>query len=102
MTRRPSSRQSVIAARSSFWETLPQVCCALACLDSIVGYASALAVSFQQEGAASPDVRRTVSDSEPVTPGLYDQLVHLKDWIEETAELCSVAEDKYAVTYSLW
>ena len=48
-----------------------------------------------QEGAVKPIVRRAVSDSESAVPGLYDQLVHLKDWSEETAELCSVAEARY-------
>ena len=50
-----------------------------------------------QDTPAKIDGRRTVSDSEPVLPGLYDQLIHLKDWKEETAEVCSAAEARYAV-----
>ncbi|KAL3136416.1 hypothetical protein ABBQ38_005674 [Trebouxia sp. C0009 RCD-2024] len=66
MTRRISVQRSVLAARSSFWEALPQ-------------------------DAAKAEARRTGSDHERA-PGLYDQLVHLKDWREETAELCSAVE----------
>lgn len=36
-----------------------------------------------------------MSDAESAEPGLYDQLVHLKAWKEETAELCSVIEARY-------
>ena len=50
-----------------------------------------------QDTAAKFDGRRTFSDSEPDLPGLYDQLVYLKDWKEETAELCSAIEARYAV-----
>lgn len=50
-----------------------------------------------QGAAAKVEGRRTVSDCEPNLPDLYDQLVHLKDWKEETAELCSAFEARYTV-----
>lgn len=65
MTRKPDVRSSVLAARSSFWETLPQEC------------------------GSRLTVRASVSEPDPTTSSLYDQLLQLKDWTEERAELCS-------------
>lgn len=71
MTRKPNVRSSVLAARSSFWETLPQEC------------------------ASKLTVRASVSEPDFSTPSLYDQLLQLKDWTEERAELCSVSPERH-------
>lgn len=70
MTRKPNVRSSILAARSSFWETSPQEC------------------------GVRPPVRASISEPDPTTSSLYDQLLQLKDWTEEKAELCSVSPDR--------
>ncbi|KAL0025493.1 hypothetical protein WJX77_006167 [Trebouxia sp. C0004] len=70
MTRKPNVRSSVLAARSSFWETLPHEC------------------------ASKLSVRASVSEPDCTTPSLYDQLLQLKDWTEERAELCSAGPER--------
>lgn len=70
MTRKPNVRSNVLAARSSFWETLPHDC------------------------ASKLTVRASVSEPDYTTPSLYDQLLQLKDWTEERAELCSASPER--------
>ncbi|DBA74535.1 TPA: hypothetical protein ACH3X2_000987 [Trebouxia sp. C0005] len=70
MTRKPNVRSRVLAARSSFWETLPQEC------------------------ASQLNCRASVSEPDCTTPSLYDQLLQLKDWTEERAELCFASPER--------
>lgn len=68
MTRDPQLKASRLAKRSSFWNTSPQ--------------------DGQEK---SP--RNSKRSSNVVVP-LFDQLTSLKDWKEETAELCSAEEGR--------
>ncbi|KAL0050556.1 hypothetical protein WJX82_002249 [Trebouxia sp. C0006] len=70
MTRKPNVRSSVLAARSSFWETLLHEC------------------------GSKVTVRASVSEPDCTVPSLYDQLLQLKDWTEERAELCAASPER--------
>lgn len=60
---KPTVRERRLAARSSFWDVLPE--------------ASGANHGAQLHASRSPKLP------------LYDQLLHIKDWTEENAELCS-------------
>ena len=51
------------------------------------------------QDAAKTEAWRTGSGYERA-PGLYDQLVQLKDWREETAELCSAEARSVVFKYT--
>ena len=53
-----------------------------------------------QECGSKVTVRASVSEPDCTVPSLYDQLLQLKDWTEERAELCAASPERQVMLCS--